>query len=77
MDPGNSRDSNAPVSTKLHEKDIPGASLNGRDPSSLKVPELKRWPICRGASTRENKPDLILRYIITVDLFIATYYANI
>ena len=43
------RDSNTPVSTKLHEKDIPGASMNGRDPSRLKVPELKCWLICRGA----------------------------
>ena len=56
-----SYDSNDLVSTKLQEKDIPGASLNGRDPNSLKVPELKRWLICRGASTRGNKPDLISR----------------
>ena len=26
----------------LREKDIPGASLNVRDPGELKVPELKR-----------------------------------
>uniref|UniRef100_A0A1X7UP24 Uncharacterized protein n=1 Tax=Amphimedon queenslandica TaxID=400682 RepID=A0A1X7UP24_AMPQE len=52
-------DSKDLVSTKLQEKDIPGASLNGRDPNSLKVPELKRWLICRWASTKVNKPDLI------------------
>ena len=25
----------------LREKDVPGASLKGRDPSELKIPELK------------------------------------
>ena len=40
---------------------IPGASLNGRDPSDLKVPELKRWLLCRGASVRGKKADLVLR----------------
>ena len=33
----------------LREKDIPGASLNVRDPSEIKVPELKCWQACRGA----------------------------
>lgn len=42
----------------LCEKDIPGASLNGRKPNVLKVPELKR---CRGASVRGEKADLVLR----------------
>uniref|UniRef100_A0A1X7TGB7 SAP domain-containing protein n=1 Tax=Amphimedon queenslandica TaxID=400682 RepID=A0A1X7TGB7_AMPQE len=51
-------DSKDLVSIKLHEKDILGAFFNGRDPNSLKVPELKCWLICRGASTRGNKPDL-------------------
>ena len=59
-----SNHSTALVSTKLQEKDIPGASLNGRDPDTLKVPELKRWLICRGASIRGNKPDLISRHVI-------------
>ena len=30
------------------EDDIPGSSLNGRDPSELKNPELKFWLKCRG-----------------------------
>lgn len=30
------------------EGDIPGSSLNGRDPSELKNPELKFWLQCRG-----------------------------
>ena len=56
-----SYDSSAITSTKLLEKDIPGASLDGRDPGSLKVPELKRWLVCRSASTRGNKADLVHR----------------
>ena len=42
-------------------QDVPGASLAGRDPSDLKVPELKRWLECRAASTRGKKADLIAR----------------
>ena len=42
--------------------DIPGASLNGRDSASLKIPELKRWLDCRQASTRGKKADLVLRW---------------
>ena len=41
--------------------DVPGASLNGREPSALKIPELKRWLLCRGASVNGKKVDLILR----------------
>ena len=33
----------------LCEDDIPGASLNGRDPNELTVVQLKRWLACRGA----------------------------
>ena len=42
--------------------DIPEASLNGRDPASLKIPELKRWLDCRQASTKGKKADLVLRW---------------
>jgi len=45
----------------LDEKDIPGAALGGRDPNSLKIPELKRWLTCRNASTKGKKADLVLR----------------
>ena len=31
----------------LHEEDVPGASLNGREPSQLHVMELKYWFKCR------------------------------
>ena len=51
------------VATVLNENDIPGASLCGRDASSLKIPELKRWLLCRNASTKGKKADLVLRYV--------------
>lgn len=45
----------------LTEKDIPGASLNGRDPVVLTIPQLKRWLLCRNASTKGKKADLVAR----------------
>ena len=45
----------------LKESDIPGASLKDRDPSELKIPELKCWIQCRAASTKGKKTDLIER----------------
>ena len=36
----------------LTEDDIPGASLAGRNPSSLKNEELKFWLRCRGDSLK-------------------------
>ena len=45
-------------SSCLRENDIPEASLGNRDRSSLKIPELKGWLICRGASTKGRKPSL-------------------
>ena len=46
----------------LTEKDIPGASLNGKDPSELNVIQLKRWLNCRDAPVSGKKPELIQRY---------------
>ena len=40
---------------KLTEDDVPGAALCGRNPAELKVPELKRWLMCRGASVKGKK----------------------
>ena len=40
----------------LAEDDVPGASLQERNPELLKVPELKRWLQCRRASTKGRKP---------------------
>ena len=48
-------------SSFLCESDISGASLGDKDPRSLKIPELKRWLICRNASTKGKKADLVLR----------------
>jgi len=49
-------------SSYLREIDIPGALLGNRDPSSLKILELKCWLVCRNASTKGKKADLVLRY---------------
>ncbi len=46
---------------KLTEMDVPGASLNGREPSQLHVVELKRWLKCRGATTSGRKEELVKR----------------
>ena len=43
---------------KLTEVDIPGASLSGRAPEDLKVPELKRWLACRNARTGGKNQNL-------------------
>ena len=47
----------------MQESDIPGASLGGRDPGQLKVPELKQWLLCRSASTKGKKADLVGRLV--------------
>lgn len=53
---------------ELCEADVRGASLHGRDPGLLTVPQLKRWLTCRGASRRGRKADLAQR----VSEYIAT-----
>ena len=56
------RDSNEHENDKIfNEANVPGASLNGREPSSLKIPELKRWLQCRQAPTKGKKADLVAR----------------
>jgi len=46
----------------LAEEDIPGASLRGRNPQQLTIPELKRWLSCRkGTKTNGNKRNLVER----------------
>ena len=47
----------------LQEKDIPGASLCGWDPSELKIPELKRWLACTGPPLKGKKSDLVVRFV--------------
>jgi len=43
----------------LTESDVPGASLNGKQPHELNVPQLKRWLACCGAPVTGKKPDLV------------------
>lgn len=38
---------------------VPAVSLDGRKPSSLKMPELKQWLLSRGASTKGKKANLV------------------
>ena len=45
----------------LTEADVHGASLNGRNPADLSVPQLKRWLQCRNAPTKGKKADLVAR----------------
>ena len=45
----------------LNETEVPGASLNGRRPEQLKIPELKLWLACRRAPTKGKKADLVER----------------
>ena len=45
----------------LTEDDIPGASLAGRNPSSLKNEELKFWLRCRGDSLKGLKDESTAR----------------
>ena len=44
----------------LTESDVPGASLNGKNPGELNVVQL-RWLACRGAPITGKKPELIER----------------
>ena len=48
LSPGFVMDTSNSSQTKLSENDIPGASLLGRQPSVLKVDDLKFWLRCRG-----------------------------
>ena len=46
----------------LTDVDIPGSSLNGKEPSELNLLQLKRWLACRGAPVTGKKPQLVERY---------------
>ena len=52
---------------KLTEDDVPGAPLRRKLPEELKVPELKRWLACQGASQTELKTTT---YIHRVNVYI-------
>ena len=55
---GADRAANSPC---LRESDIPGASLGDRDINALKIPELKRWLVCRNASGQQKDSEKRLR----------------
>ena len=65
-------DENDDDSCFLNEEQVPGALPRGQDVATLKVPELKRWLLCRraslkglslkGLSLKGLKSDLIARY---------------
>ena len=50
-----------PVGCYLYAEDIPGASLKGRQPNDLTVPELKRWLSFRAGTVRGTKADFVKR----------------
>ena len=52
------------LTTNLHEEDVPGAALAGRDPKTLKVVELKWWLQCRNASTKGKKAKLVVLWAV-------------
>ena len=41
----------------LREEDIPGASLGGRNPTTLTIPALKRWLQCRAKGKKWKGSD--------------------
>ena len=47
----------------LMESDIPGASLNGKSPRGLTIPQLKRWLQCQNASLKGKKANLVARSV--------------
>lgn len=56
---------NKSVSSRLFEEDIPGASLQGRNPTTLKSDELRFWLKCRGdpAKGLKTKAQLAKRQV--------------
>lgn len=60
----------------LTENDIPGASLDGKDPTVLNVTQLKRWLVCRGAPVNGKKPELIKR-LVYYNIIIMYFYLYI
>ena len=49
------------LSQSLTEEDIPGASLQGRNPTALKTDELRFWLKCRGDPAKGLKTQARLR----------------
>ena len=47
-------------SSNVGKGDVPGSSLNGRNPEHLKVAELKYWLTSKGLSTKGKKADIVV-----------------
>ena len=60
-DSSGSDDNGCSIQRVLTEDNIPGASLSGRNPCSLIIPELKRLLQCHNASLRGKKAELVAR----------------
>lgn len=56
----------------LTENDVPGASLHGKDPSRVNLPQLKLWLKCRGISatnmTKAQAVDVVTKSLSNHDL---------
>jgi len=55
----------------LNEEDIPGASLDGKNPREINVTELRHWLTCCGAPVGGKKPELVERLAISFDIMIS------
>ena len=61
----------------LNEEDIPGASLDGKNPHKLNISKLKRWLTCCGAPVSRKKPELIERFVISIDIMTDMIYVYV
>lgn len=57
--------------SRLLEGDIPGASLQGRNPTTLTTDELRFWLICRGdpAKGLKTKAQLAKRQVSFISMY--------
>ena len=47
----------------LSEADVPCASLNGRNPADLTIPQLKCWLQCHDAPMKGKEANLVARQV--------------
>jgi len=57
----------------LSENDIPGMSLDGKQPSELNLTQLKRWLAYRGAPTNGKKPSSVGRKVSKLNFFLTLH----
>jgi len=61
----------------LNKEDIPGASLDGKNPREINVSQLKRWLMCWGTSVSGKKPELIDRFVVSINIMTDMIYVYI